>query len=57
MKMIKKILVDLIPGLTFTIATLISINTNNFFIIFGCYFIAYMSLSLHTYLINKLNKE
>jgi hypothetical protein len=49
--------VDLIPGLAFTFATIIVINTKNLFISVGCYFIAFMFLSLHTYLINKLNNK
>jgi len=57
MNFLKKILVDLIPGLAFTFATIIVINTKNLFISVGCYFIAFMTLTLHTYLINKLNDK
>ena len=51
-----KTLIDLIPGLAFPLATIIAINTDNFFIGCGCYFITFMTLTLHTYLINKLDK-
>ena len=47
-----KSLVDLIPGLLFTFATIAAININ---IVVGImiYVVAYLSLNLHTYLINK----
>ena len=57
MKLIKKILIDLIPGLMFTFATLVtsqSIVYNDTLIL---YIISYCSLDLHTYLINKLNNK
>lgn len=57
MKLFKKTLVDLIPGLAFTFATIISINSHNSFIGLGCYIIAFMTLTLHTYLINKIDEE
>lgn len=56
MKFFKKTLVDLIPGLAFPFATIIALNTNNFFIGCGCYFVAFATLQLHTYLINKLDE-
>lgn len=62
MKLIKKILIDLIPGLMFTFATLVtsqSIIYNDTYAIVGLvlYIISYSSLDLHTYLINKLNNK
>lgn len=62
MKMIKKILIDLIPGFMFTFATLVmsqSIKLLDSCSIVGyiLFVLAYASLDLHTYLINKLNKE
>jgi len=61
-KVLNKIIIDLIPGLLFTIATIIatkSINYNDSYIIVGLilYILGYASLDLHTYLINKLNKK
>ncbi len=52
-----KVLVDLIPGLLFTFATIATMNINIVVGIF-MYIIAYSGLNLHTYLINKydLNK-
>ena len=49
-----KSLVDLIPGLLFTFAAIAAININSVVGII-IYFIAYLSLNLHTYLINKYN--
>ena len=49
-----KVLVDLIPGLLFTFATIVAIGIN-FVVGFIMYIIAYFSLNLHTYLINKYN--
>ena len=62
MKLIKKILIDLIPGLMFTFATLVtsqSVVHNDIYAIVGLvlYIISYCSLDLHTYLINKLNNK
>ena len=58
MKIIKKILIDLIPGLMFTIATMVSIAIHNdrsiSFVGLILYILAYGSLDLHTYLVNKL---
>lgn len=58
MKHIKKILIDLIPGLMFSIATMVSIATHNdnsiSFVGLILYILAFMSLDLHTYLVNKL---
>ncbi len=56
MNLFKKILVDLIPGLAFSFATIISIDVKNPAIGVCSYIIAFMTLSLHTYLINKLDK-
>ena len=56
MNIFKKLLVDLIPGLAFSFATIISIDIKNPAIGVCCYFIAFMTLSLHTYLMNKLDK-
>lgn len=49
-----KTLVDLIPSLLFTFATIVAIDIN-FVVGFIMYIIAYFSLNLHTYLINKYN--
>jgi hypothetical protein len=61
MKTIKKILIDLIPGFMFPIATIVSIATHNdrliSFIGLILYIFAFLSLDLHTYLINKLNNK
>lgn len=62
MKMIKKILISLIPGLMFTYATIVTSSSaehNDKYSIVGLllYILAYGSLDLYTYLINKLNKE
>ena len=67
MKLIKKILIDLIPGLMFTFATLVTSQSfaqqsfahNDIYAIVGLvlYIISYCSLDLHTYLINKLNNK
>ena len=58
MKHIKKILIDLIPACMFAFATLISAATHNdnsiSFIGLILYILAFMSLDLHTYLVNKL---
>jgi hypothetical protein len=56
MKTIKKLLIDLIPGFMFPIATIVSIATHNDISFVGLilYFLAFMSLDLHTYLVNKL---
>ena len=61
-KVLNKIIIDLIPGLLFTIATIIttkSLNYNDSYIIIGfiLYILGYVSLDLHTYLINKLNEK
>lgn len=49
-----KTLIDLIPGMLFSFATIVFIDIN---MIVGLimYVIAYLSLNLHTYLINKYN--
>lgn len=49
-----KILIDLIPGILFSFATVVFIDIN-MLIGFIMYIIAYSSLNLHTYLINKYN--
>ena len=59
MKIIKKILIDLIPGLMFTYATIVTLSSvvhNDKYSIIGLllYILAYLSLDLHTYLVNKL---
>ena len=61
-KICKKIIIDLIPGLLFTLATVItnkSLNYNDSYIIVGfiLYVLGYASLDLHTYLMNKLNRK
>lgn len=61
-KVCKKIIIDLIPGLLFTFAAVItnkSLDYNDSYIIVGLilYILGYASLDLHTYLINKLNKK
>lgn len=61
-KVLNKILIDLIPGLLFTFATVItneSLKYNDSYIIVGLilYILGYASLDLHTYLINKLNNK
>lgn len=57
-KIIKKILIDLIPGFMFPIATIVSISTHNdrliSFVGLILYILAFLSLDLHTYLVNKL---
>ena len=61
MKTIKKLLIDLIPGFMFPIATIVSIVIHNdrliSFIGLILYILAFLSLDLHTYLINKLNNK
>ena len=63
MKNIKKIIIDLTPGLLFIIATMFinkSLNYNDSYFIVGVilYGLGYASfLDLHTYLINKLNEK
>lgn len=56
MKHIKKILIDLIPGFMFPIATIVSIANDRSISFVGLilYILAFMSLDLHTYLVNKL---
>ena len=58
----KKILISLIPGLMFTYATIVTSSStahNDKYAIIGLllYILAYGSLDLYTYLINKLNDE
>lgn len=59
MKTIKKILIDLIPGCMFPIATIMSIVNDRLISFVGLilYILAFLSLDLHTYLINKLNNK
>ncbi len=60
-KYIFKILIDLIPALLFIISTFIFFNSTLIYNIFGVFIsfillvIAFASLDLHTYLINKYN--
>jgi len=49
-----KLLIDLIPSLLFSFATIVFININNV-LGFIMLIIAFASLDLHTYLINKYN--
>lgn len=58
----KKILISLIPGCMFTYATIVMLSSaehNDKYAIIGLllYILAYGSLDLYTYLINKLNDE
>ena len=62
MFLFKKILIDAIPALLFTFATIvISLTTSNrdIYVIVGfiLYILGILSLDLHTYLINKINKK
>lgn len=62
MFLFKKILIDAIPALLFTFATIvITLSTSNrdIYVIVGfiLYILANLSLDLHTYLINKIKEK